>query len=247
MELGRRDFLLGSAVLLGGCRRRGPAALELLAASSLTEVLTAALARVGGAFGEVRTRFDASSRLLRQLSQGMAGDLFVSADRGPVGWLEQHGQVRPGTVREPWGNTLVVVGHSSAAPLAGPEALAGPAVRRLAIAGEQVPAGLFARQSLRSLGVWEQVQGRLLEGDSVRSVLGYVARGDADLGVVYATDARVEPRVRVVLELSEASHRPIVYAACVLSRSADPARAQALLERLIAERGVFQRAGFLLR
>ena len=94
---------------------------------------------------------------------------------------------------------------------------------RLAVADpDAVPAGIYARQALTSLGVWPQVAGRLARAENVRAALALVARGAAPLGVVYATDARAEPRVAVLGVFPAASHPPITYPLALLARATSP-------------------------
>jgi molybdate transport system substrate-binding protein len=119
---------------------------------------------------------------------------------------------------------------------------------RLALADTQtVPAGRYARAALMALGVWDSVKDRLAQGEDVRASLAYVARGEAPLGIVYATDARVEPKVRVVGTFPENTHEPIVYPAA-LTRDAKP-DAAAFLAYLKgpAARATLERAGFAVR
>ena len=116
---------------------------------------------------------------------------------------------------------------------------------RLALADTNVvPAGRYGKAALESLGIWESVASHLAQGEDVRATLAYVARGEAPLGIVYATDARAEPRVRVVGTFPADTHPPIVYPAA-LTRDAKPGAA-AFLAYLKGPqaRAVFERAGF---
>jgi molybdate transport system substrate-binding protein len=122
------------------------------------------------------------------------------------------------------------------------EALGGG---RLALANvDSVPAGRYGKAALTALGVWTSVANHLAQGDDVRTTLAYVARGEAPLGIVYATDAHIEPRVRVVGTFPANSHPPIVYpAASVTDAKPDAASFLAYLKSPQA-RSVFERAGF---
>jgi molybdate transport system substrate-binding protein len=116
---------------------------------------------------------------------------------------------------------------------------------RLALGNpETVPAGRYARQALTGLGLWEQVAGRLAVAENVRNALQFVARGEAPLGIVYATDARIEPNVRVLDTFPAKSHPPIVYPAA-LTRTAQPG-AERFLAYMRSPRGqgVFRSFGF---
>lgn len=243
--MNRRALLLAS-LLLGAHALVAPAAraampaapLTVLAASSLTESLQAVAAgwRAQGN-GAVTLSFDASSRLARQIEGGIPADAFFSADQAWMDALEGKGLVGPRVVVA--GNALVVVVRTDAAFVpADAGELADPRVGRLALAGENVPAGRYARAALGALD-----RRRVVSGDNVRSVLAWVARGDADAGVVYATDARVEPRVKVAFSLPGPD---ITYPAAALTRS--PRRADA--ERFLAycksaeAQAIFAVAGF---
>ena len=245
----RRRLLLGLAALaLPGVARAAPSGPLVFAASSLTESMTA----VGAAWAArghpapVFT-FDASSRLARQIEAGAPADLFVSADLAWMDALAGKGLLLDGTRLDLLGNALVVVVPAASTLRVGsPADLARPEVRRLALAGESVPAGAYARAALASAGAWDAVAARVVNGDHVRAVLGWVATGEADAGVVYATDARVEPRVRVAYVFPAASHPPIVYPAAVPKGAPHAAEAAAFLAFCAGPEGraIFAAAGF---
>jgi molybdate transport system substrate-binding protein len=108
-----------------------------------------------------------------------------------------------------------------------------------------VPAGIYARQALTALGVWDQVSGRIAGTDSVRSALALVTRGEAPLGIVYGTDARAERGVRVVDVFPAASHDPIRYSAALLTASTNPdAAAFSRFLQSGAGKAIFRRFGF---
>ena len=219
-----------------------------LAAASLTDVLpkvAAAWSARGGA--AVSFSFESSSRLARRAAAGAPGDLFFSADAEWMDDLQARSLLVAATRVDLLGNDLVVVTPAArASVIRAPGDLARPEVAHVALAGESVPAGKYARAALRSLGVWEAVKGRVVTGDDVRTTLAWVARGEADAGLVFATDARVEPRVRVALTLPPSSHPPIVYPAAVLASSAhreEAARFLAFCQSAEA-RALFEQAGF---
>ncbi len=236
--------VLASACETGGARPQ----LVVLAASSLTESLTdvAAMWTARGNPG-VTFRFDASSRLARQIEAGSPGDLYFSADTGWMDYLDARGLVQRASRVNLFGNTLVAIVPAGApVSLLAPADLAEPGIRHLALAGEHVPAGRYARAALQDAEAWPAVQARVVNGDSVRTVLSWVATGEAQAGVVYATDARVEPKVQIALHFPPTSHPPIVYPAAVLAETADPAPAAAFLEFCQSVEGmaIFEAAGF---
>jgi molybdate transport system substrate-binding protein len=148
-------------------------------------------------------------------------------------------------------NTLVLVAPASSTltsldPSKPGELLAALGKGRLAVAEtSSVPAGKYARQSLEKLGLWNAVAARLAQGENVRAALEFVARGDTPLGIVYLTDARAEPRVKVLATFADKTHAPIVYPAARTS-AADPKASAAFLAFLRGQRAVaiFRHAGF---
>ncbi len=221
-------------------------ALRVLAASSLVDALPrVGAAWGGGANGDLQTVFDATSRLARQAARGAPGDVFVSADRAWMDWLEERGLVIGGTRQEFLTNQLVLVvpERRAADRMDSLDALLEPATR-VALAGDNVPAGRYARAALERMGVWERVASRVVRGGSVRSTLEWVARGDAEAGIVYRTDALVEPRVRIVEGMPPGEE--IVYTAAVMSFSPRENAARDFLRFLRAPeaRRIFIQAGF---
>jgi len=196
----------------------------------------------------VRVSYAGTSALARQVEQGAPADVFVSADRDWMDYLAQRGLVR--NPRLLLANRLVLV-----APAASPVDLklgpGAPLVEalgdgRLAVANvDSVPAGRYAKVALDSLGLWPQVARRLVQSIDVRAALRLVARGEAPLGIVYATDAHAEPLVRVVDTFAEDTHPRILYLAAVVSESSN-ADAAAFLDFLATApaRRVFEREGF---
>jgi molybdate transport system substrate-binding protein len=124
--------------------------------------------------------------------------------------------------------------------------LAHPEFKRVGLAGENVPAGKYARAALQALQVWPSVQDRVINGDNVRTVLGWVATGEVDAGAVYATDAKVEARVRVAFSFPPSSYPPIVYPAAIVKSSQQRSDAAQFLNYCASEAGmaVFLSAGF---
>ncbi|MDO8297351.1 MAG: molybdate ABC transporter substrate-binding protein [Caulobacter sp.] len=247
----RRAFVAGAAAVLAAGQARAAGAVTVFAAASLQEALTeAGAAWTAGSGTPVRFSFGASSALARQIDQGAPADLFLSADEDWMDWLATRRRIVPASRRDLLSNRLVLIAPKGSRttlriapgmPLA--RALGGG---RLAVADPMaVPAGKYARAALTSLGVWTQAAGRLLPADNVRTALAWVARGEAPLGIVYATDAKAEPRVRVVGLFPAASHPPIRYPGAVIAASRNGG-APALLDFLQGSRAaaVFRRDGF---
>jgi molybdate transport system substrate-binding protein len=247
----RRVFLAGAAAALAPLPALAAGPVTVFAAASLQESLTAAGAAWTGTSGvPVRFSFGASSAIARQIDQGAPADVFISADEAWMDWLADRGGLVLSTRRRLLSNQLVLIapaGSRTALKIAPGMAL-GRALgsRRLAVADTTaVPAGKYARTALTRLGVWDQVEDRLLPGENVRTALAYVSRGEAPLGIVYATDARAEPRVRVVGVFPPSSHPPIVYPGAVTATSRNSGAA-AFLGFLQGPRAsvIFRRYGF---
>ncbi len=237
-------------LLLAGPRPVAAGEVTVFAAASLAD----ALGEVNEAFreegGEVVASFAGSSALARQIEAGAPADVFVSADLDWMDWLQQRGLVDGASRRDLLGNRLVLVASATSGPAIeirpGLDLAGALGDGRLAI-GEtaSVPAGRYGRAALEALGVWEGVADRLAEAENVRAALALVARGEAPLGLVYATDAAADPSVEVVATLPEESHPPIVYPVALIAGSGNP-DAGAYLDFLLGERarGIFEAAGF---
>ncbi|AEG49355.1 molybdenum ABC transporter, periplasmic molybdate-binding protein [Sphingobium chlorophenolicum L-1] len=206
-------------------QQRGPL---VLAAASMQEAMNAA-ADAWAAQRHARPvlSFAASSALARQIRSGAPADLFVSADEDWMDDVERAGLLQRGTRADMAGNRLVLVAPARA-PLRLRIARGMPIARalgdsRLAMANpDSVPAGKYGKAALAALGVWHSVANRLALGDNVRSTLTLVERGEARLGIVYATDARASRDVVVAGTFPAASHAPIRYPIARLTASRNP-------------------------
>ena len=228
-----------------------PRAPVVLAAASLQESLTAA-ADAWARQGHPRPvlSFAATSSLARQIEAGAPADMFVSADEEWMDYLAARRLIAPASRADLLTNRLVLVAPAASQlrlvigpgfPLA--RALGSG---RLAMADPQsVPAGKYGRAALVRLGVWPSVERKVASADNVRSALALVARGEAPLGIAYATDARVTPAVRVVGVFPAQSHPRIAYPVALLSRPTDPAAMQ-FRRFLLGPQGqaIFRRFGF---
>ncbi|MBD7988031.1 molybdate ABC transporter substrate-binding protein [Luteimonas sp. Sa2BVA3] len=251
-------LLLASAAALAapGAARAADAPLTVFAAASLKESMDEAAAAYQAGTGQaVRVSYAASSALARQIEQGAPADVFVSADLDWMDRLQAQGLVDAATRSELLGNTLVLIAPaaSKAKPLALREGLdlrplLGERGRIALGMVDSVPAGKYAKAGFESLGMWSALEPRVAGVENVRAALMLVARGEAPLGVVYASDARAEPRVRVLATFPADSHPQIVYPAARVAASRHPHAAGfvAWLQRPGA-RAIFLRHGFSLR
>jgi len=225
--------------------------LTVFAAASLTN----ALEEVGRAYtarsGQpVRFSFASSSVIARQLEGGARADLFFSADLDWMDYVAARNLIDKATRRNILRGRLALI-----APRASTVRLAiGPGFPLAAALGRRgrlatgdpdyVPAGRYAWSALLALGVWNDVADRLVRADNVRVALAYVARAEAPLGIVYETDARIEPGVRVVSLFPPGSHPPIVYPAALTRRARPGAGAFYDFARGPEGDAIFRRYGF---
>jgi len=228
-----------------------PRAPLVLAAASLQESMNAA-ADAWAKRGHARPviSFAASSALARQIEAGAPADIFVSADEPWMDDVAAKGLIRPGTRRSFLTNRLVLIARAGSKlrltvrpgmPLA-----AALGDGKLAMADtESVPAGKYGKAALIALGVWDKVSANVARAENVRAAMLLVDRGAAPLGIVYATDARSDPAVRVVGLLPAASHPPITYPLALLKASSSP-DAEGFRRFLLSGDGlaVFRRYGF---
>ena len=195
----------------------GATAITVFAAASLTDAVTELATRYERETGlTLRLSFASSSTLARQIENGAAADLFLSADEEWMAYLDERGLVAAGTWIRPIGNRLVAVAPSDRArPLElrrGFDLLAVLGDGRLSTGDPaHVPAGRYARQALEYFGVWAIAEPRLARAENVRAALALVERGEVPLGIVYATDARASKAVQVVAEFPAESHQAIRY------------------------------------
>jgi len=253
-----RQTLLSAAIVLlalVGMRApvaaEGPAPITVFAAASLTDALQA----VGKAYTAktgvpVRFSFAASNLLAKQIEAGARADVFVSADRQWMDYVARAGFVAAGSRRNLLRGRLVLVAPAdsrTALRIVPNFALAwalGPSGRLAVGDPDYVPAGRYAKTALTRLGVWGAVQGKLARADNVRVALSYVARHAAPLGIVYETDARAEPGVKIVGVFPENSHPPIDYPVGVLRGASPAAHGFAAYLNGAQSKAIFRRFGF---
>ncbi len=252
----RRILLVLCVGLWGLGLPAGPglaAEITIFAAASTRGALEEAAALFTAETGhDVRVAPAGSSLLARQIDRGAPADLFLSANPGWMDWLAERDHVREETRRDLLGNALVLIGpaggEAEEVPLEASALTArlGPEGRIALALTDAVPAGLYARAAFEALGLWGALGPRRVEADNVRAALALVALGAAPLGVVYASDARAEPRVRILARIPEAAHPPIRYPAAVLREARAPAAAEAFLTWLAGPeaRAIFDAHGF---
>jgi len=197
----------------------------------------------------LRYNFGSSGELQKQIEAGAPVDVFISAAQRQMDELQQKGLIVPATRRNFARNVLTVVKPAdSALDVSKPADLLDPRVRRIVIGNPRtVPVGQYSEESLRTLGLWERVQPKLVLAENVRQALDYVSRGEVDAGFVYTTDAAVRAtRVKEAFRPGEDTYRPVVYPAAVVKDTRQPALARAFVELLVSApgRATLTRLGF---
>jgi len=245
-----RVILLIAAIVLTGARAALAGEVLVFAAVSLTDALEEIAAAYEKAAGDkVLLNLAASNALARQIQEGAPADLFISADEARMDQLEKRGLVLKGTRKSLLSNTLViVVPVDSTLKIASPKDLAGSKVRALALAEPQsVPAGIYAKEYLKSQKLWSAVIDKVIPTESVRAALAAVESGNVEAGIVYKTDAGISKKVRIAYEVPQAEGPKISYPFAVIASSKRQEAARKLLAYLEspAALAVFRKYGFL--
>ena len=217
---------------LGPAPQQTPEVLVVLAASSLQDVLpvVAEAWRTAGGV-PIRFSFDATSRLAPQIPRGAPADVFISADDEWMRWLEERGGVDGASIRTVTTNQLVfVVPRGASDPPGDARSIADADLARIALAGENVPAGRYARAALERAGVWSSVEPSVIRGGSVRATLEWVARAEVDGGIVYRTDALAEERVSLAFAFQAENSPAPTYLGAVTTRTEYREAAEAFLD-----------------
>jgi molybdate transport system substrate-binding protein len=197
----------------------------------------------------LRYNWGSSGELQKQIEAGAPVDLFVSAAARQMDELEKKGLILAATRRVFARNVLTIVKPAdSRLDLARAADLLDPRVTKIVIGNPRtVPAGQYAEESLRALGLWDRLQPKLVFSENVRQALDYVARGEVDAGFVYTTDVAVRGRdVKEALRPSEDTYRPVTYPVAVVKDTRQPALARAFIDLLVSQEGqqVLARLGF---
>lgn len=225
--------------------------ITVFAAASLKNALddvNAAFLKATGT--RVVTSYAASSALARQIEQGAPADIFASADLDWMDYAAQKRAIRDDTRANLLGNRLVLIAPKDSkldkidiakgfdlAALAGDARIATADVRA-------VPAGKYAKAALEALGAWPGVEKKIAMAENVRAALALVARNEAALGIVYETDAKVEPSVKIVGAFPPDSHPPIVYPIAATVNAKPESAAYLAFLRSATAKVVFEHYGF---
>ena len=241
---------LATILALHGAMAQSPP-LTVFAAASMKNALDdvdAAFTKQTGV--KVVASYAASSALMKQIEQGAPADVFISAD---VNWMDYGAKrdlINTATRVDLLGNALVLIAPKESKV---DTVAIGPGFDLAALAGDgriatgdvrAVPVGIYAKAALEKLGIWKAVEPKMAMAENVRAALVLVARAEAPLGIVYATDAKVEPRVKVVGVFPEDSHPPIVYPAAATAHAKAEATSYLAFLRSAAVKPIFESYGF---
>ena len=254
MSIGFRRAVCVGVALAGlagaGCRDTDSDVL-VSAASSLRiplEELAHAYAETGGERVVLNT--GASSTLARQIVDGAPVDLFISADEAQMATIERAGKVTRGTRVELLSNQLAVVGPSDGrAVVKDLDGLTAPAVRRIGMGDPAaVPVGVYTRQLLEGMGLWDRLQPKVVPAGTAEMALAAAEAGHVDVAFVYLTDARRSSRVKTLLVIARDQGPHIVYPAAIVPTGGNEPGARHFLQYLRSgeAKTVFTRHGFIV-
>ena len=238
---------------LSACAGPGASSADRVRVSAAVS-LTGLLERLASGFERetgtaVALNLAGSSTLAAQILAGAPVDVFISADERQMDRVSAEALIDADTRVVLLSNRLAVVVPAGAAPPRAAAELGGPAFRRIAVGDPAgVPAGVYARAWLTSIGLWDALAPRMAPTRGVRAALAVVESGDADAGIVYRTDARSSDAVTVAFEVAEDAGPAIAYPAAVLTDAPNPAGAARFLAHLQgrAARAAFAGAGFIV-
>ncbi|PQO44290.1 molybdate ABC transporter substrate-binding protein [Blastopirellula marina] len=241
--------IIGALLLSSGCgdsdRASSRRTVTVLAAASLTNAIQEVADAWSQESGEpFRISFGPSNALAQQILAGAPADVYLSANEKWGDALAEQDRIERRVSL--LSNRLVwIVPKANRAGIHAPSEIREKA-KLIALAGENVPAGMYADQSLQASGLLKQLSDRIVRGNDVRTTLAYVEEGEVDVGIVYATDAAITDQVTVIGELDPQSYDPILYPA-ILLKNAEPTAVDffAFLQSPVAGE-IFKRHGFVV-
>ena len=247
-------------VILGFVCALAGAPQPLLAQEQITVFAAASLKNalddINGAFtkatgSKVTASYEASSALAKQIENGAPADVFISADLRWMDYVAEHKLIKPDTRVNLLGNKLVLIAPADS-KLANVTISQGFDIAKLAGDGriavadvKAVPAGLYAKAALEKLGAWAAAEPKLAQAENVRATLAFVARGETPIGIVYETDAKIEPKVKIVGTFPDGSYPPVTYPVAATAETKKTAATQYVnFLRGSAAKAIFEKYGF---
>lgn len=255
----KKIFLSGMAILailyLSACTNKEVSQeqkveITISAAASLNDALTEIKGDFEKENKQITLLFNigGSGALKQQILQGAPVDIFLSAAHSQFNELTQKGLIDKQDQVDLLTNQLVLItNNDKPATLTHFTDLQHGAIETFAIGTpESVPAGMYARQTLQNLGVWDSVQPKVIQTKDVRQVLTYVETGNVDAGIIYMTDVKVSDKVKVVAVADEQTHDRIIYPAGIIKNSQHKKQATLFLNYLQSESAkvIFEKYGF---
>jgi molybdate transport system substrate-binding protein len=254
-------WLLCCCLLVVGCSQRTPnsasnpsptvqtISLTISAAASLKDSLEALKPIYAKGKPNIKLvyNFGSSGALQQQIEQGAKVDLFISAATKQMDALEKKGLLVDGTRKNLLSNQMVLITPQNSTDVSDIKDLTSPRVKRIAL-GEpkSVPAGQYAQQVLTSFKIADKIKNKVVYAKDVRQALNFVESGNADAGLVYLSDAKITPKVKIVTTVEESTHSPIVYPIAVLKSSKNVNAAKEFEQFLFGGdvKTVFEKQGF---
>jgi len=236
-------------MLLARCSRA--AEIHVFAAASLMDSMKDIASGYEKESGDrIVFNFGASSMLARQIQEGAPADIFFSADDAKMDALEAAGLIYKATRKNRLSNSLViVVATENSGAIRSPRDLAAPGIKRVALGDPRaVPIGIYSREYLEKLKLWEAIKPKVVATENVRAALAAVEAGNADASIVYKTDAAISKKVKVAFEVPLEEGPKINYPIAMLKNVKEPQAARKFLVHLNSEEAgnVFKRYGFIV-
>jgi molybdate transport system substrate-binding protein len=226
--------------------------ITIFAAASLKNALDDTNAAFTKATGvKVTASYAASSALAKQIEQSAPADVFISADLQWMDYVGERKLIKPDTRVNLLGNKLVLIAPADS-KIANVTIGQGFDIAKLAGSGRiavadvnAVPAGRYAKAALEKLGAWAAAEPKLAQAENVRATLAFVARDETPIGIVYETDAKVEPRVKVIGAFPDNSYPPVTYPVAATATTTKQSVSQYLhFLRSPAAKAIFEKYGF---
>jgi molybdate transport system substrate-binding protein len=241
-------ILCGSGVLPAAAEDK---TITVFAAASMKNALDDVDAAYAAKTGvKIVASYAASSALAKQIEQGAPADIFVSADTDWMDYVASRKSINEGTRINMLGNSIVLIAPKDSA-IGDVTISQGFDLAKLAGNGKiatgdvgAVPVGKYAKAALEKLGAWQSAEPKFAMAESVRAALTLVARGEAALGIVYSTDAKVEPGVKIIGTFPADSHPPIIYPVAATTTAKPEAGSYLAFLRSSAAKAIFEKYGF---
>ena len=227
------------------------AEVNVYAAASLTDVMKEIAANYEKeSTDKIVFNFGASSLLARQIIERAPADIFFSADEAKMDDLQKAGLIATETRRDLLSNSLViVVPNDSQLAIASPDELLTK-TQKIAIADPRaVPAGIYTKEYLSGLGLWDKLQSEMVPTENVRAALAAVESGDVDAGFIYKTDANISKKVKIAFSVPVEKGPKIRYPIAIVKEANNKSAAEGFLRYLESAKAqtLFGRYGFIVK